>query len=184
MVREAGPEQGDQCQPVCQALRSARYRPKWLRHAAKDGSRMQRTPTVVRVCRVCHQTVRECRSNGRVQRHPGTSPRATVEPVALRADDSIDDGFGPRLRLEDINHFVGRPTKIDKWPYPPVPQFIPIIGTDWNLAHAIKEELDLRHAWPDQKKKTECIVLVTEKDTLYGEVYLGVLLRFPLRGFT
>jgi hypothetical protein len=55
--------------------------------------------------------------------------------------------------------------------------FTPVIGTDWHLAHVVREELELRNAWPklasngmDGKPPTVDghIVLITEKDTLYG----------------
>lgn len=42
------------------------------------------------------------------------------------------------------------------------------IGTDELLVAALEEELRLRQAWPREKVNDECIVLVTEKDTLYG----------------
>jgi hypothetical protein len=98
------------------------------------------------------------------------SPRATVEPLALKKDDSPDDVCLPRITLDQVNHFIGRPTKDAEKPYPPVPKFIPIVGTDWHLVHAICNELKLRNAWPRPREgdPAECIVLVTEKDTLYG----------------
>ncbi|MGO9111026.1 MAG: hypothetical protein ACLP9L_17525 [Thermoguttaceae bacterium] len=55
----------------------------------------------------------------------------------------------------------------------------PVIGTDWHLAHLVRKELILRNAWPRSAlpadgssgglaKDDGFIVLVTEKDTLYG----------------
>jgi len=105
------------------------------------------------------------RSLGKVEIY---SPRATVEPLALKKDDSPDDVCLPRITLDQVNHFIGRPAKEVKKRHPPVPKFIPIVGTDWHLVHAICDELKLRDAWPREGAQNEYIVLVTEKDTLYG----------------
>ena len=67
-----------------------------------------------------------------------------------------------------------------------------VIGSDWHLAQAIREELRYRDAWPAHRRDLGsqaeyhehpwyyegCVVLITERDTLYGRaiphLYLGL----------
>ncbi|MGA2254503.1 MAG: hypothetical protein ABSG53_07575, partial [Thermoguttaceae bacterium] len=107
------------------------------------------------------------------------STGATIEPYALKRDDSINlspedipreipvdrNGIDTAISLEvdAFNKFLGRSK-----PSPAEPRMIPVIGTDWHLALAIREELKLRYAWPDKLGHDDYLAIVTEKDTLYG----------------
>ncbi len=88
--------------------------------------------------------------------------RATVEPAGLK--NSIG---------EDVKAFTDRKTPgisvtAEQHSNRHPPFFTNVIGTDWHLAWALRLELKARHKWPASNVPNECIVLVTEKDTLYG----------------
>jgi len=107
------------------------------------------------------------------------STGATIEPYALKRNDSINIAredippgipVGPNgidtaisLKVDDCNRFLGRVNAS-----PAEHTVIPVIGTDWHLALAIRKELNLRYAWPEKSSHDDYIAIVTEKDTLYG----------------
>lgn len=51
---------------------------------------------------------------------------------------------------------------------PVVPEVVRTIGTDRDLVYALERELQLRHAFPRFHGDTRHVVLITERDTLYG----------------
>lgn len=90
------------------------------------------------------------------------SARATLEPAAVK-HVATWIGFNVEARLQALTRDGGPAGGDDA---PPRYRFYGVIGTDWHLAHALKEELQVRDHWPDEPH--ERMVVITERDTLYG----------------
>jgi hypothetical protein len=83
------------------------------------------------------------------------SPRATIEPDSLRADEETDS----KQQLLDFTSGNRTLSRL---------RVARTIGTDGQLIEALKEELKIRNAWPDCEESKKHIILIYERDTLYG----------------
>lgn len=91
------------------------------------------------------------------------SPRSTISVDYLRRDNK-EDG---RLQVEGAHNRLRDFLEIE--PQKPFGiNVIRTIGTDEQLADTLVRELKLRRAWPQPGKLGECVVLITERDTIYG----------------
>ncbi|HUT94040.1 MAG TPA: hypothetical protein VMY37_31545 [Thermoguttaceae bacterium] len=87
------------------------------------------------------------------------SPRATVWPDVV---DVPKESLGPEgaFALRRCNA-----------------QLVRTIGTDYDLFAALRQELALRGAWPKREKSSNHIVVITERDTLYGRAIPAIFRR-------
>ncbi|MEZ6070344.1 MAG: hypothetical protein R3C10_08700 [Pirellulales bacterium] len=117
------------------------------------------------------------------------SPRSTVFPDVLRNtnrgvddpddEECCDDGSEPKKPKESteskdpLTRFLKRPVAFG--------QVVRAIGTDCALVNALQRELELRGAWPAAGTENDCVVLVTERDTLYGRAFPKMLANGRVR---
>ncbi len=92
--------------------------------------------------------------------------------IGIGANSTVPDKSRPAgaasVLPDLIKKWRGRCLSFQSGGYRPNVRFASVVGTDWHLAHALRGELQLRRAWPKPNRADECVVLITEKDTLYG----------------